>query len=78
MVAAVAVAVVAVVAAAAAVVVVSVEVGRPEEAPWNHPEVPGSWGLETCSCFAVAVGYPWGTCVPGTCRDEVPAESCPY
>jgi hypothetical protein len=38
----------AVAAAAAVVVVVSVEVGRPEEAPWSHPEVPGSWGLETC------------------------------
>ena len=37
----------AVVAAAAAVVVVSVGVERPEEAPWNHPEVPGSWRLET-------------------------------
>jgi len=43
----------AVAVAAVAAAVVSVEVGRPEEAPWNHPEVPGSWGLET---FAVAVG----------------------
>ena len=40
-------AVLAAVVVAAAAAVVSVAVERPEEAPWNHLEVPGSWRLET-------------------------------